>query len=86
MPHIVEMAKDILRLPTQIGFPQGFSGVLDRIDDPAFATAAGLVQWGMEKTDAGVSNAVSGKVMEIFSHSATGTVDTMRKWMKKFLP
>lgn len=86
MPHIVEMAKDILRLPTQIGFPQGFSGVLDRIDDPAFATAAGLVQWGVEKTDIGVSGAASGKMMEIFSHSATGTVDTMRKWMKKFLP
>lgn len=86
MPHIIEMAKDVLRLPTQVGFPQGFSGVLDKIDDPAFATAAGLVQWSMEKVNVVSTGVAPQRVAQLFSHSATGTMDTMKKWMKKFLP
>ena len=33
-------------LPVQIGFPQGMSGVVDKIDDPGFVTATGLLVWG----------------------------------------
>jgi cell division protein FtsA len=46
MSGVVDIARDILGLPVQIGFPQGISGVVDKIDDPAFATATGLIIWG----------------------------------------
>lgn len=41
-----DIARDILGLPVQIGFPQGMSGVVDKIDDPGFVTATGLLVWG----------------------------------------
>lgn len=46
MPGTTELAREVLGLPIQIGFPHEVSGVVDRIDDPAFAAATGLVIWG----------------------------------------
>jgi len=46
MPGILDLARETLNLPVQIGFPQNFDGVVDKIDDPAYATAIGLVLWG----------------------------------------
>lgn len=43
---IVEAAKDTLRLPAAIGSITGISSVVEKIHDPAFATAVGLVLWG----------------------------------------
>ncbi|MDD5084148.1 MAG: cell division protein FtsA [Candidatus Moranbacteria bacterium] len=47
---IVELAKDIFRLPAQIGYPQPLGGILDRVDDPEFSTVVGLVVWARENT------------------------------------
>jgi len=46
MPGIIDLAREILNLPAQIGFPQNYDGVVDKIDDPAYATAIGLLIWG----------------------------------------
>lgn len=46
MPGTIDLARETLNLPVQIGFPQNFDGVVDKIDDPAYATAIGLILWG----------------------------------------
>lgn len=46
MPGIIDLARETLNLPIQIGFPQNFDGVVDKIDDPTYATAIGLILWG----------------------------------------
>ncbi len=48
MSGALDIARDILGLPVQIGFPQGVTGVVDKVDDPAFATATGLALWGVK--------------------------------------
>lgn len=47
---IVEMAKYILGFPARIGKVAGFSGLSEEIDSPAFATAAGLILYGVEQS------------------------------------
>ncbi len=49
MPGIVDLAKETLSLPVQIGFPQNIEGIVDRINDPSFATVVGLVLWGLDE-------------------------------------
>lgn len=51
LPGIVDFAKDHLGLPAQIGFPIELRGVVDRLDDPRFVTAIGLVLWGMDSNN-----------------------------------
>lgn len=86
MPQIVELAKDKLRLPIQIGFPHGFGGILDKVDDPSFAGAAGLVQWGIDRESLGSEMPGKGRILDTFSQNAGPAVEKVRGWMKKFLP
>lgn len=57
LPGLVAMAKKVLRLPAQIGCPMEMNGIVDKIDDPEFATSVGLVLW--EADDNGIY--ISGK-------------------------
>ncbi len=43
MIGIEELAKELLELPAVVGKPEGFSGIVDRINDPAFAAPIGLM-------------------------------------------
>jgi cell division protein FtsA len=45
---IAEIADQVFQLPTRIGFPQRISGLVDVVNGPMFATAVGLVLYGME--------------------------------------
>ncbi|MFH0912106.1 MAG: cell division protein FtsA [Patescibacteria group bacterium] len=51
LPGIIDFAKDHLGLPAQIGFPIELRGVVDRLDDPRFVTAIGLVLWGLDENN-----------------------------------
>ena len=53
LPGVVEAAKRHLRLPAAIGYPSGLMSASDKINDPSFHTAIGLVKWG---TEAGGAN------------------------------
>ena len=48
IPHIVDLCKSKLRLPSQIGFPRDVEGIAASVDDPVYATVLGLLFWGFE--------------------------------------
>ncbi len=86
MTNIAELAKNVLGLPIQIGSPTGFGGILDKFDDPSFATAAGLVLWGQQQGEQLKDGFRNIKAFEIFSRGTGDTVDKLKGWFKKFLP
>lgn len=45
---VVEVAKKKFRLPASIGYPQHLNTAIDKVNDPTFTTALGLVNWGAE--------------------------------------
>lgn len=47
--EIIEMCKRTLQLPTRVGAPQGFRGLIDEVEKPSFATSLGLVLYGSKK-------------------------------------
>ena len=78
---IVEIAKKQFYLPATIGTPQNFKTAIDKIHDPVFATALGLVLWG--ESMMGETNNFSS--MTRFSAVTDATVK-MSKWFKSLLP
>lgn len=63
---IVEAAKKELRLPAALGTPQNVISVTDTAADPGFATAIGLVRWGMEMVqETGGERSILGKVKDV---------------------
>lgn len=81
MPSLVDLTKDELKLPAQVGFPSEMEGVVDEVDDPAFATAVGLVLWSMDKREKNGGWRVSPPGISIGA-----TVDKLKGWMHDFLP
>ena len=85
LPGVVDLAKKVLRLPAQTGFPLELGGIVDKVDEPGFVTAVGLALWGMEEMAAGSGK---GRISAgIDSLPKMGqTVDKMKGWLRKFLP
>lgn len=82
LPGIVDAAKERLKLPIQIGFPSEVTGLVERVDDPSFATAVGLLLWGKEQELRGPG----GNIIFPYLPSMAATVTKMKRWFKAFLP
>ena len=81
LPGIVEFAKTQLRLPVTVGYPKEMKGLLDKVDDPAFATATGLVRWHWDFDESGSGGGFSGGMSSMFDFAKPAL-----HWVKKFLP
>lgn len=87
LPGAVDLAKNVLGLPAQAGFPAQMGGLIDKVDDPSFVTVIGLVLWGLENMSTAKSRGIiDGRLGEKFSSSMSGSIDGMKKWLGKFLP
>lgn len=82
MPGIIDLAKQQLKLPAQIGFPQDLRGIIDKVDDPSFACAVGLVLWGKELQESRHGALLPG--LDIFS--LKGVPRRIKRIFKAFLP
>ncbi|PIW92932.1 MAG: cell division protein FtsA [Candidatus Moranbacteria bacterium CG_4_8_14_3_um_filter_43_15] len=87
LPGVVDLAKKILRLPAQTGFPLELGGIVDKVDEPGYVTATGLALWGIEETMISSPSNLRVRLPAIdglpkISH----TVDKMKGWLRKFLP
>ncbi len=79
MPGVIDIAKKTLKLPVQVGFPKELPFAVDKIDDPAYATAVGLVLWAADLHARGRAPAKR--------FGAVGTsVDKLKGWFKSLLP
>jgi len=76
LPGIEELAREALRLPVIIGKPTGFTGIVDRISDPAFAAPVGLM----------LENMIYGPVVSRTNAKLGETIDNLKHRFKKFLP
>ena len=83
LPGLTDFVKKHLRLPVQMGKPQNVTTIIDRVDDPAFATAVGLVLWGQRSSGGFGSSNFTGMFKGILANE---NVAKIRKWFKSFLP
>ena len=68
---VAEVAEQIFDLPIRRGCPADFGGLVDHINSPAFATAAGLLRYGQraqvnEGAHAGAMGWLTGRVRGLF--------------------
>src|SRR5581483_6144374 len=78
LPGLSEFAREKLQLPARIGRVRGLAGLVDTVDTPAFATAAGLMLLDILLTPA-MPEQDMGR-----SFSASNVGDTLGKFFGKF--
>ncbi|MBM3231677.1 cell division protein FtsA [Candidatus Peregrinibacteria bacterium] len=76
-PGVLDLARDVLGLPVQMGFPVDIGGVVEKVDDPAYATALGALVFGMRDEDR--SPRISGAQMK-------RALTQAGSWLKSLLP
>lgn len=80
MQGLVELAKEKLRLPVQIGRPQNLEGIVDQVDDPSFSTVCGLIL-------AALGDEIKTESKRGFELPAVGPAyNKVKKWLKGFMP
>ncbi len=77
MPGMEDLVKKELHLPCQIGFPKDVEGIVDRIDDPSFATAVGLLFFDLKERQ---TSGFQGKIQVNKGWSK------IKKWLEELLP
>ena len=78
-PGVLDLARDTLGLPVQMGFPVDIGGVIEKVDDPAYATALGTLLWGLRQGEQRSRLGISSFQMK----RAMGHVGS---WFKSLLP
>lgn len=87
LPGVVDLSKDVLRLPSQIGYPKPLGGILDQVDGPDFATAVGLVLLSRDRAlNIGGTGFLADRAGNIVPEWAREAGKKAKHWAKKFLP
>lgn len=75
MEDLIELAKEELRLPAQIGTPViEIEGLVDKLSDGVYSTSVGLMLYGLENPQS------------VRRLSGSGVVEKTRNFFKQFLP
>lgn len=82
LPGVIDSAKKHFRLPASLGTPRDVDSALDRIQDPAFSTAVGLVLWGSKFSSSEKHHNFS---LAKFS-SVAEVKDKVQEWFRSLLP
>lgn len=83
LPGVVDFAKKHLRLPAALGRPQNVTTIIDRVDDPAFAAACGLIMWGGKFSTSTGKSQLSDMFKNILNNPG---IAKLQKWLKSFIP
>lgn len=87
LPGAVDLAKNVLGLPAQTGFPTPLGGLVDKVDEPSFVTVVGLIMWELENSrDVGKDSSIRNRMAGNISGGVGHTISSIRRWAEKFLP
>lgn len=81
LPGLCDVGKREFRLPVSVGFPQGYTSAIDKIQDPAFTTVLGLIRYGLT-----MSGASAGRGLAHSFGQVGHTVESLRGWFKSLIP
>ncbi len=80
-PGVLDIAREVLGLPVQMGFPVEVGGVIEKVDDPAYATALGTLLWGVRE-----GSRKGGFGFSMGSIDMKRTFGQVGSWLKNLLP
>ncbi len=84
LPGIAELAQRVLNMPVRVSVPQGITGLIDTLDNPAYATSVGLALWATRHAGAAHGNAHTAPTGP--SRGGTQVMGRVTGWLREFLP
>lgn len=81
-----ESARRMLSMPVRIGMPAGITGLIDDVENPAFATAVGLLSYAKGFKESGESSMLGGILQPFNLNFGKGIFGSISKFVRTFLP
>src|SRR5947207_12832610 len=80
LPGVLEIAGQTFDLPAGIGSPLGLHGLADSISRPAYATAVGLLLWGLRHTSLFIEEE------QLEEQESGNFFSRLGQWLRAFIP
>jgi cell division protein FtsA len=85
LPGIKNIASEILRMPVRTAQPENLTGLVDKLDSPAYSTSVGLLRWATTMSDQDVASS-SGQRGRRSRGESSMDFESIKNWIKRLLP
>ena len=85
LPGINRIATEVLGMPVRTAQPENLSGLIDKLNSPAYSTSVGLLRWALTMHEHEVAITGGGKNRRRPKGEGMN-FDAIKNWMKRLLP
>jgi len=86
LPGIKRIATEVLGMPVRTAQPENLTGLVDKLDSPAYSTSVGLLRWATSMRDHDVASSSSGKKGRRSRGEKNMNFDSIKNWIRRLLP
>jgi cell division protein FtsA len=86
LPGIKHIASQTLGMPVRTAQPENMTGLIDKLDSPAYSTSVGLLHWATAMGDHDVTAAVGNRARRRSKGESFMDFDAIKSWMRRLLP
>ncbi len=86
LPGIKFVASDLLGMPVRTAQPERLTGLVDKLNSPAYSTSVGLLRWATTMRGHDVAPSSGEKKRRRSRGESNMNFDAIKNWMKRLLP
>jgi cell division protein FtsA len=86
LPGIKHVAGGVLGMPVRTAQPQNLTGLVDKLDSPAYSTSVGLLRWATTMREHDIVVSRGNKNRRRSRGEKTMNFDAIKSWIKRLLP
>jgi len=86
LPGIKRIASEILGMPVRTAQPENLTGLVDKLDSPAYSTSVGLLRWAATMMEHDVVLSSGYNKRRRSKGEKNMDFDAIKNWMKRLLP
>jgi cell division protein FtsA len=87
LPGIKRIASEVLGMPVRTAQPENLTGLIDKLNSPAYSTSVGLLRWAVSMHEHDLAFGGGGQSRPRRSKGeSTMNLDALKTWIKRLLP
>ncbi len=86
LPGIKNIAAKVLGMPVRTAQPENLTGLVDKLDSPAYSTSVGLLRWATSMRDHDVAPSSGNKKGRRSRGERSMNFDSIKNWIRRLLP
>lgn len=85
LPGIKRVASEVLGMPVRTAGPENLTGLIDKLNSPAYSTSVGLLRWAVSMHEHDLAYA-NGNRRRRSKGESSMDLDAIKNWLKRLLP